>query len=229
MQMQSFSGMGAQHQNSKAEQAIQTIMYMARTFLVHSSLHWIDMGAYDISLWPFAVKHVVWLYNHVPNQLSGLTPLELITKQKVDHRDILRSHVRGCLVYVLEPKLQNGQKLPKWNQRSRLGQFLGYLDEHSSLVANVRHLGTGYVSPQYHVVFNDLFETVFSSGSDNALVDSICENLYGTSCEIYATDEYDAKDNLVYKPPPLDEVWLDAEGREQGTLELRQQQKRNDG
>jgi transposase InsO family protein len=38
-QSQSFSGVGVQHQNSKAERAIQTIMYMAHTFLVHSSLH----------------------------------------------------------------------------------------------------------------------------------------------------------------------------------------------
>jgi hypothetical protein len=34
-QLQSFAGVGAQHQNSKAEQAIQTIMCMACTFLVH--------------------------------------------------------------------------------------------------------------------------------------------------------------------------------------------------
>jgi hypothetical protein len=73
------------------------------------------MGADDISLWPFAVKHAVWLYICVPNQVSGLTPLKLITKQKVDHRDILHSHVWGCPAYVLKPKLQNGQKLPKWN------------------------------------------------------------------------------------------------------------------
>ena len=96
-------------------------------------------------------------------------------------------------------------------------------------MALVRHLGTGYVSPQYHVDFDDLFKTVFSSGAEDALVDSICENLYGTSCEIYATDKYDAKNNLVYKPPPLDEVWLDAEGREQSKLELQQQHKRNKG
>ncbi len=63
--------MKAQHQNSKAERAIQTIMYMARTFLVHSSLHWTDMGADDISLWPFAVKHAVWLYNRFPNQVQS--------------------------------------------------------------------------------------------------------------------------------------------------------------
>ena len=69
---------------------------------------------------------------------------------------------------------------------------------------------------------------MFSSGANDALVDSICENLYGTSCEVYATDEYDANDNLVYKPPPLDEVWLDAEGREQSKVELQQQRKRNE-
>ncbi len=137
--------------------------------------------------------------------------MELLTKQKADHRDILRSHVWGCPSYVLEPKLQNGQELPKWNCWSRLGQFLGYSDEYSSLVANIRHLKTVFVSPQYHVVFDNLFETVFSSGANNALVDSSCKSLYGTSCKIYATDEYDAHDNLVYKPPPLDEVWLDAE------------------
>jgi len=95
MQLQSFSGVGAQYKNSMAERAIQTIMYMAHTFLLHSSLHWTDMGTDDISLWPFAVKHVVWLYNRITNYESGLTPLELLTKQKADHRDIIRSHVWG--------------------------------------------------------------------------------------------------------------------------------------
>ncbi len=89
-------------------------------------------------------------------------------------------------------------------------------------------LENGFVSPQYHVVFDDLFKTVFSSGAGDALVDSICENLYGTSCEIYATDEHDAHDNLVYKPPPLDEVWLDAEGPEQSNIELWKQRNRNE-
>jgi hypothetical protein len=36
-QTQSFLGVGAQHQNAKAERAIQTVMYMARTFMVHAS------------------------------------------------------------------------------------------------------------------------------------------------------------------------------------------------
>ncbi len=110
---------------------------MARCFMVHSSLHWTDQGSDDISLWSFAVKHAVWLYNRVPNHLSGLTPLELLTKSKEDHQDLLRSYVWGCLAIVLDPKLQNNQKLPKWNRCAFVGQFQGYSDEHSSLVANV--------------------------------------------------------------------------------------------
>jgi hypothetical protein len=50
-------------------------MYIACTFLVHSNLHWTDMGADDTSFWPFALKHAVWLYNCVPNFESGLTPI----------------------------------------------------------------------------------------------------------------------------------------------------------
>ena len=40
-----------------------------------------------------------------------------------------------------------------------MGHFLGFSDDHSSLVKNVRNLSTGYISPQFHLVFDDLFET----------------------------------------------------------------------
>jgi hypothetical protein len=111
-QSQSFSGISTQHQNVCAERAIQTIMYMVRTFMVHASL-WTERGSDDLSLWSFAVKHLVWVYNCVPNVWSGLTPLELITRERSDYKDLLRCHVWGCPVFVLEAKLQNDQKLPK--------------------------------------------------------------------------------------------------------------------
>ncbi len=105
-QSQSFSAVGAQHQNAQAEQAIQTIIYMARTFLIHVSLHWSDRGVDDLSLWLFAVKHAAWLYNRVPNHVSGLSPIEIATHTKTNHKDLLRTHVWGCPVFVLEPRLQ---------------------------------------------------------------------------------------------------------------------------
>ena len=43
--MQSFSGVGAQHQNAEAERSIQTVMYMARSFMIHAALHWGEDGA----------------------------------------------------------------------------------------------------------------------------------------------------------------------------------------
>ena len=43
-QKQSFSGVGDQHQNSKAERSIQTIVWMARTFMLHVSIQRHDWG-----------------------------------------------------------------------------------------------------------------------------------------------------------------------------------------
>jgi hypothetical protein len=120
----------------------------------------------------------VWIYNRVPNCQSGLTLLELLTKSKADHRDLLRAHVWGCPAIVLEPQLQNDKKLPKWNRRAWAGQFLGYLDKHSSLVAIVHHLLTGYVSPQFHVIVDDLFDALVCNGDNDAVINSICDDLF---------------------------------------------------
>ena len=79
----------------------------------------------------------------------------------MDHWEHFRRlHVLGAPVYVLDPKLQDGKKIPKWEPRSRLGMYLGFSSKHSSLVSNVLNIWTGSVSPQYHVVINDLFTTV---------------------------------------------------------------------
>ena len=56
-QMQSFSGVGAQHHNAEAKHAIQTIMNMAKSFMIHTALHWGEDGSDDISLCSFAVDH----------------------------------------------------------------------------------------------------------------------------------------------------------------------------
>jgi hypothetical protein len=58
-QSQLFSGVGPRHQNAHAESVIQTIMYMARTFMVDASLHWTERGSDGLSLWSFSVKHLV--------------------------------------------------------------------------------------------------------------------------------------------------------------------------
>ncbi len=105
---------------------------------------------------------------------------------------------------------------------------LGYLDEHLSLVANVRHLSTSHVSPQFHVIFDVLFETVICNGDNDVVVNSICDGLFNQNHELYVEDEFDANDMLIYKPPPLHEVWLNETGRCQGKEDLLWQRHQNE-
>ena len=160
-------------------------MYMDRTFMIHSSLYWTEHGVDYISLWYFAVKHSVWVYNRAPNQSAGTTPIEMLTNTKSNHQDLMRAHVWGCPVFVLEAKLKDYQKLSKCNRRLRLGKFLGFSDEHSTFVANVCNLQTEFILPQYHLVFDDLYETTVLTGDNDPVINTICNELFDSSRDWY--------------------------------------------
>jgi hypothetical protein len=83
--------------------------------MVHAAVHWPSNGSDNIRLWPIAVQHALWLFNWIPNRVNGLTPLEVFTKTKSDHHNLQHAHVWGCPVFVLDPHLQDGKKIPKWN------------------------------------------------------------------------------------------------------------------
>jgi hypothetical protein len=89
-----------------------------------------------------------------------------------------------------------------------MGQFLGFSGTHSSLVTMIWNLHTGFVSLQYHVVFDDKFDTIFNNGSTDEKFDIICNDLFDNFRDWYTKEEYDGNGNLLYQPPPLDEVWL---------------------
>jgi hypothetical protein len=109
-----------------------------------------------------AMSHAVHLWNHTPKQASGLAPIEIFSGSKSDHSHLLNAHPWGCPVYILEPKLRDGHKISKWEPR---GQFMmGISPNHASSVHLVRNLQTGSITPQFHLVFDDFFETVFSEG-----------------------------------------------------------------
>lgn len=151
--------MGAHHQNGVAEQAIKTTMEIARAMLLNAALMWPD--AIDKSFWPFAVDHAIHLWNNLPNVNSGLIPNEIFRQIRLDTpRHLKRLHIWGCPSYVLEPKLQDGHKIPKWQPRARRGQFLGFSPYHSTTIGLIRNLRTNNISPQYHVVYDDSFVTV---------------------------------------------------------------------
>ena len=153
-----YCGVNAHHQNGIAERSIRTVSECARALLLHSAIRWKD-GPLNSSYWPFAVRHACYLYNHCPDR-TGTCPADRFFGETVPRHKLLDLHCWGCPVYVLDPTLQQGRKLPKWQPRSRRGIFLGFSRVHSSDVPLVLNLKTGHISPQYHVVFDDKFSSV---------------------------------------------------------------------
>jgi hypothetical protein len=64
------------------------------------------------------VKYAAWLYNYTPKS-NNLAPIEIFTHQLTNCEFLRRAKVFGCPVYVLEPRLQDGKKIPKWEPRAR--------------------------------------------------------------------------------------------------------------
>ena len=156
------SGVGAHHQNGVAEANIGRVQRMARAMLLHLRLHWPEEFSAD--LWPFALDYAVHIHNHFPDggRPGAPAPIEVFCGAKVACEKLRRLRVFGCPAFVLDPRLQDGKTIPKWNPRARKGQFLGFSKEHASTVGLVRNLNTGYISPQFHIVFDELFDTVAS-------------------------------------------------------------------
>ena len=106
-----FSGVGAQHQNGIAERNIGTVSTWACANMLHSAYHWPQQAS--IKLWPMAINYAVRVFNHLPSIDTGLCPDEMWSQSLTTHDDLRRAHVWGCPVYVLEPELQDGKKMPK--------------------------------------------------------------------------------------------------------------------
>jgi hypothetical protein len=130
--------------------------------LLHFILHWPQEAR--LELWPYAVDYAVWVWNHLPDSTTRLSPIEIFTKATFpDYKHLQRARVFGCPVYVLDPTLQDAKKLPKWQKRSWKGIFLGFSPSHHTNVALVLNPETGSITPQYHVVFDEKFSTISSN------------------------------------------------------------------
>ena len=160
----SLSGVSAQFQNGAAENGIKIVVRNARTMMLHAGLRWPNFA--ERVLWPMALSHAVHLWNNTPKQDTGVAPIEVFTSTTLTPEALRNLHPWGCPVYVLAPKLKDGKKIPKWEPRSRRGQYMGVSPMHASTVGLVRNLQTGSITPQFHVVYNDFFETVHAEESE---------------------------------------------------------------
>jgi hypothetical protein len=73
-----LSGVGAHHHNGVAKQASKTITSWSCTMMFHIILHWPAQTMPD--LWPFAMDHAVYCWNHLPSKIDRILPLETFTR-----------------------------------------------------------------------------------------------------------------------------------------------------
>jgi hypothetical protein len=122
--------------------------------------------------------------------------------QHVDNK-IYCTHAFECPVYVLDALLQDGKKIPKWNPQACLGLFLEFSDLHSSLVPLVLNVDMGRISPQFHVIFEDKFETVTSLVIEEHL-DKQWADIFWFRRECFLGVNYDVNDQPIL--PSLSDI-----------------------
>jgi hypothetical protein len=114
-----------------------------------------------IDLWPMALNHSVYIWNNLPKCGAHMAPIELFTGMKFpNYNHLQRSHVWGCPVYVLDPRLQDGKNIPKWKPRARRRFYIGVSKQHSATVGRLLNLNTSFISDQYHCVYDNLFSSI---------------------------------------------------------------------
>jgi hypothetical protein len=68
-------------------------------------------------------------------------------------------HPLFCPVYVLGRRMQEGTSPPKWTKRTTQKVHIGHLHHYSNSVPMVWEPNTKLVSPQFHVMFDNNFDT----------------------------------------------------------------------
>src|SRR5210317_1983839 len=155
------SAPGGHHSNGIAERNISTVMSIARAMLHHSAIHWLD--AADPEIWPLAVLHATYILNRIPREDTGRSPLELFSRTTWPMSKFQDFQVWGCPIYVLDGALANGRTLPRWKPRSDRSMYMGNSIKHGHGVPSVLNLCTGKITSQYHVIFDNWFQTVLAT------------------------------------------------------------------
>ena len=202
-QVSSFAGVGAHHHNGIAERSIQTIMSIARTMMMHQAIHWPEVST--ANCWPLAVHHAVHLYNHMPSAASGLSPHDLMSRTRWPQSQLTDVHVWGCPVYVLDKKIHDGNKLPRWKPRSTRQIYVGMSQKHASSVPLCLNPTTGAVTSQFHIVFDDEFSTIATSVDDLPDFGSAqWDQMFGESTYQYMMDDDDLAASQPDEPGSID-------------------------
>jgi hypothetical protein len=91
-------------------------------------------------------------------------------------------HPLFCPVYVLDRRMQEGTSPPKWTKRTTQKVYVGHLHDYSKSVPMVWDPKTKLVSPQFHVMFDDNFDTVQASDPKIKQADTMYSLFKTNSC-----------------------------------------------
>ena len=85
----------------------------------------------------------------------------------------------------------------------------------------MRHLGTNFVSPQYHVVYDDLFETIYNGSTiAETGAEKLFTDLFENVREHYRPSDCNEQGDIIFEPPPLSDMWLSECERREKRVEI---------
>ena len=108
-----------------------------------------------------ATSYITYINNDIINA-EDIAHDNIFTGNKYPRHKLKYIHTWGYHVYVLDPTLQQGHKVPKWTPRSYSRIFVGFSPNCSSDVPLFLNPDTGHISPQFYVTFDDSFVTFIS-------------------------------------------------------------------
>ena len=107
---------------------------------------------FDLMMWPFALNCNIKIHNNMPtNVKKGLCPNKAFPGVILGCGPLNQSFILGCPCHTRTPGIQDGNKIPKWEPFTCAGQLLGFSED---------NLRTDQITPQFHVVFDEMFCTV---------------------------------------------------------------------
>ena len=85
--------------------------------MLHAKMSW--LSGISTKRWPMAMKHAQYLLNHLPTK-NNVCPLDLVLKTSVPQSNLWNLHIWEAPCFVLDPKLQDGHKIPKFEPRCQV-------------------------------------------------------------------------------------------------------------
>jgi hypothetical protein len=123
------------------------------------------------------------------------SPYELVTGQ-LSPWYINDFRVFGCPLYVLQKKLQDGDSYSKWKACSWQGMYVGQSSCHESSIPLIFYPSTTHVSPQFHMVYDEGFQSLVTH--DSTALEKFYMDLYNLASWLHSSPYADAMEEYHY-------------------------------